>query len=163
MSEATTLQSIKGGFTRMASGMAVLVMAFALGGCFHTVPTCPAGQVPVVSTAAYAVYTTAANQNQVENVTQVKNRCFVTVTEKPAGSGSTSQPTSCPAGTSKLAIGTVWGTYYDGLDVGKQAEDTGAVNDRCIVEVPLLIPVPNPCPPGTHAKVIAGRTYCVPN
>ncbi len=161
MNEATTLQSIQGGFTRMASGMAVLVMAIALSGCFHTVPTCPAGKVPVVSTATYTVYITAANQYQLENVTQVKDRCFVPVTEKPAGSGSTSQPASCTAPTSPLVTGTVWGTYYDGQDVGKQGEDTKTVNDRCIVEIRQAIT--SPCPPGTHAVVYGGKTYCVPN
>jgi hypothetical protein len=62
---------------------------------------------------------------------------------------------------SKLAIGTVWGTYYDGQDVERQAEDTGAVNDRCIVEISEAVPLP--CPPGTHAILLGGKTYCVPN
>jgi len=159
MSEATTLYAIQNGFTRTASGMAALVVAIALSGCFHTAPTCPAGQVPVVSTATYAVYTTAANQYQVENVKQVKDRCFVPVTEKPAG--STSQPSSCATGTSPLVTGTVWGTYYDGKDVGRQAEDTKTVNDRCIVEIPAESALG--CDPGFHAVVRGGKTYCVPN
>jgi len=161
MSEATTLQSIQGGFTRMASGMAALVIAVALSGCFPTVPTCPSGQVPVVPTVTYAVYISAASQYQVEDVTKVKNRCIVPVMQMPSGSGSTAQAASCPAGTSPLVTGTVWGTYYDGQDVGKQAEDTKTVNDRCIVEI--TGPVPLPCPPGTHPVVYGGKTYCVPN
>lgn len=165
MSEATGISSIQSGLGRLAARMTLLVTIGALGGCFHTAPSCPAGKVPVVSTARYAAYVTSANAVQVENLKDVKDRCVVPVMQKPTGSGSTSQPATCPAGMSKMAVGTVWATYYDGLpqDVERQGEDTAAVNDRCIVEVPLLIPVPNPCPPGTHAKVIGGRTYCVPN
>jgi hypothetical protein len=161
MSEATTLQSIRGGFIRMASGMAALVMAIALSGCFQTVPTCPSGQVPVVSTATYAVYVTAADKYQVENVKELKSRCFVPVTEKPAGSGSTSQAANCATGTSPLVTGTVWGTYYDGKDVGKQAEDTKTVNERCIVELPPE--GGSACDPGFHPVVRGGKVYCVPN
>lgn len=163
MSEATGISSIQSGLGRLAARMTLLVMVVALGGCFHTAPTCPAGKVSVVSTARYAAYVTSANAYQVENLKEVKDRCLVPVMQKPSGPGSTAQPATCPAGMSKLAVGTVWATYYDGQDVERQGEDTGAVNDRCIVEVPLLIPVPNPCPPGTHAKVIGGKTYCVPN
>lgn len=166
MSEATNLSSIGGGLGRFPARVALLGMAVALGGCSHTAPTCPAGKVPVVSTARYAAYVTSANAVQVENLKDVKDRCLVPVMQKPTGSGSTSQPATCPAGMSKLAVGTVWATYYDGKDgqdVERQSEDTGAVNDRCIVEVPLLNPVPNPCPPGTHPKVVGGKTYCVPD
>lgn len=164
MSEAMTISTIRSGFGRLAARAALLALAVVVGACCLIPPAnCPAGKVPLVSSATYAVYVTSANAYQVENVKQVKDRCLVPVAQMPAGSGSTSQPASCPAGMTKLAVGTVWANYYDGLDVGKQAEDTGAVNDRCIVEVPLIIPTPNPCPPGTHAKVIGGKTYCVPN
>ena len=161
MSEATTLQSIQHGYTRLTAGMALLLVAVALGGCFHTPPTCPSGQVPVVSTATHAVYVTAASQVQVENVTQVKNRCIVPVTQMPSSTGSTAQPASCATGSLPLVTGTVGGTYYDALDVGKQGEDTKTVNDRCIVEIRPAIT--SPCPPGTHARVVGGKTYCVPN
>ena len=161
MSDVTTPRSIHGGSARAASGIAALVMAFALGGCFATAPTCPAGKVPVVSTATYAAYVNSTGQYQVENVTNVKDRCMVPVTEKPAGNGSTSQATSCSAGMSKLAMNTVWGTYYDGKDVGRHADDTATVNDRCIVEINQAIT--SPCPPGTHAVLLGGKTYCVPN
>jgi hypothetical protein len=163
MSEATTLQPIQGGFTRLAARMVLPVVAVALGsgGSVPTAPMCPTGQVPVVSSATYAIYTTSASQSRLEDVTKLKNRCFVPVTQMPSGSGSTSQPSSCATGTSPLGTGTVWGTYYDGKDVGRQAEDTSTVNDRCVVEIPQAIT--SPCPPGTHARVVGGKTYCVPN